>query len=176
MNQRINNKLAFDLYVWIHFILLIFAIVYILTLFIGLKLGYKEMFLPSIVYVIIMAIVALILGVVDNLIRPAYFEGVINFGEISIKSFNPNTRNGLKYFLLIFYRKYLIEHKLNRQSFNNYRIIIEKFGFRKSLILQKIENGKMYESKPINISFLGAKKYTDLILSIDRLKEKISLN
>jgi hypothetical protein len=176
MNQKINNRLAFDFYVWIHFILLIIAIVYISALFVELKLGYKDIFLHSFVFVIVMAPLALILGVIDNLIRPAYFEVFINYGEISIKSFNPNTRNGLKFFLLIFYRKYLIEHKLDRQSYNNYRILIEKFGFKKSLILQKIENGKLYESKPINISFLGAKKYTDLILAIDRLKEKISLN
>jgi hypothetical protein len=39
-----------------------------------------------------------------------------------------------------------------------------------------MDNGKLFESKPINISFLGVRKYTDLILSIDRLKEKISLN
>jgi hypothetical protein len=67
-------------------------------------------------------------------------------------------------------------HSISRQAFNNYRILIEKAGLRKSLILQKIENGKLYESKPINISFLGVKKYTALILSIDRLKEKITLN
>jgi hypothetical protein len=176
MNQKIDNKLAFEFYVWTHFVLMIFAICYISTLFIGLRLGYKGIVLHSFVLVIIIAPIALITIVIDNLIKPAFFEVLINYGEISIKSFNPNTKNGLKFLLLISYKKYLTEHKLDRKSYNNYRILIEKLGFKKSLILQKIENGNLYESTPINISFLGAKKYTDLILAIDRLKEKISLN
>jgi hypothetical protein len=110
------------------------------------------------------------------LIQPAYFEARINFGQIYIKSFNPNKKNGFRFFLMLFYQRYSIEHIIARQSYNNYRIEIERFGFKKNLILQKTENGLLYESKPINISFLGAKKYTDLLLSIDRLKEKISLN
>jgi hypothetical protein len=176
MNKKISNRLAFDLYVWIRFALLIVIVVYILTPLKGLMTGYKNMSPPSVDFIIMMAVMALIITVIDFLIKPSYFEGVINYGAISIKSFSPNTKNGLIFLLMIFYRHSLVEHQLDRQSFNNYRILIEKYGFRKSLIIQKIENGKLYESKPINISFLGAKKYTDLILSIDRLKEKITLN
>lgn len=108
--------------------------------------------------------------------RILIFEAKINFGQIYIKSFNPNQKNRLRFILILFYKKYLIEHTIDRQSYNNYRIEIKRFGFKKRLILQKTEDGNLYESKAINISFLGAKKYTDLLLSIDRIKEKISLN
>jgi len=77
---------------------------------------------------------------------------------------------------MLWYDKYLTELVIDRQSYNNYKLLIDRLGFRKNLILQKIDNGKLYESTPINISFLGAKKYTDLILSIDRLKEKMTMN
>jgi hypothetical protein len=88
------------------------------------------------------------------LIQPAYFEAKINFGQIYIKSFNPNRKNGIRFLLMLFYQKYSIEHTIERQSYNNYRIVISRFGFKKSLILQRTENGKLYESKAINISFL----------------------
>jgi hypothetical protein len=176
MNKKISNRLAFDLYVWIRFVLFIVIVVYIFTLLKGFRTGFKNMSPPSLDLIIMMAVLAFVISIIEFLVKPSYFEGVVNYGDISIKSYSPNKKNGLVFLLIIFYRQYLIEYRIDRHSFNNYRILIEKYGFRKSLILQKLENGKLYESKPINISFLGAKKYTDLILSIDRLKEKISLN
>ena len=77
---------------------------------------------------------------------------------------------------MLFYKRYLIEQTINQKFYNNYILKIDRFGLRRNLILQKIEKGVLYQSKPINISFLGIKKYTNLILSIDRLQEKITLN
>jgi hypothetical protein len=74
------------------------------------------------------------------------------------------------------YRKYLKELKISQLEYNDYKLVINNCGFRKVLILQKINKSGIYETSDINISFLGQKKYTDLILSIDRMKGKINLN
>jgi hypothetical protein len=118
----------------------------------------------------------IVLRFLDYLIKPSYFEATINFGQINIASFSPKNKNGLNFILMFSYKKYLTEYTIERHSYNDYRILIERFGIKKSLILQKTENGKLYESLPINISLLGVRKYTNLILAIDRLKEKFSLN
>jgi hypothetical protein len=55
-------------------------------------------------------------------------------------------------------------------------LVISICGIRKALILQKINKSGIYETSDINISFLGQKKYTELVLSIDRMKGKINLN
>lgn len=176
MNEHINNRLAYNIYVSINFCLTISIIVFF-TFFLIENISTKIYVTHLLTnYLIGLTILYIILKLFDLLIKPSYFEAEIKYGQICIKSFNPNNKNGLRFYLMLFYKKYLLEHTLNRQSYNNYRIEIKCLGFKKSLILQKTENGKIYESSAINISFLGAKKYTDLILSIDRIKEKISLN
>jgi hypothetical protein len=55
-------------------------------------------------------------------------------------------------------------------------LTIGKFGIKKELRLQKINNDGVYKSANINISLLGQKKYTNLIVAIDRLRTKICLN
>lgn len=176
MNQNINNRLAFNIFVIISFCLTFNIIVFFAIFLFESISGNKTFIHQSVIFVITSFMLYLFFVLFNLLIQPAYFEARINFGQIYIKSFNPNKKNGFRFFLMLFYQRYSIEHIIARQSYNNYRIEIERFGFKKNLILQKTENGLLYESKPINISFLGAKKYTDLLLSIDRLKEKISLN
>ena len=176
MNQNISNRLAFNIYVIISFCLT-FIIVVLFSFFLIESISGNKLFIhQSILFVNTVFFLYILFVLISLLIQPAYFEAKINFGQIYIKSFNPNKKNGFRFFLMLFYQKYSTEHIIARQSYNNYRIEIERFGFKKKLILQKTENGKLYESKPINISFLGAKQYTDLLLSIDRLKEKMSLN
>ena len=176
MNHKISNRLAFTIYVWMSFFLSIFMIVCLLIFSLSVINGYKGLIPHPIGLILGPLILAMVFRVFDSIIKPAYFEADISYEQISFKSFNPNTKNGTRFFLMLFFGKYLQDHTIDRKSYNNYRILIERLGFKKSLILQKIEDGKLYESKPINISLLGLKKYTDLILSIDRLKEKISLN
>ena len=176
MEQRINNKLIFNIYVWANFTLLIIFLIFQCALIVGYKTANKELIHYAIFTSVIVVFTTLIIRIIDYLIKPGYFEATIGFGHIQIKSFNQVKNYGFDFLNMLVYRKYLIVHKIDRQSFTSYKIIIELSGFRKSLILQKMENGKLFESKPINISFLGARKYTDLILSIDRLKEKISIN
>jgi hypothetical protein len=176
MDYKISNRIIFNIYAWTNFTLLIIFIIIQVVLLLAYKTANKELVHNVIIVSVILVFTTLIIRIFDYLIKPAYFEATISFGHIHIKSFNQIKNHGFDFLRMLVYRKYLIEHKLDRQSFTSYRINIEFSGFKKSLILQKIENGKLFESGPINISFLGARKYTDLILSIDRLKEKISMN
>jgi len=176
MNNNINNRKVFNIYVWTNFCLFLIFLFYLLISLVVYTTGNKNLIHYIGIYFLIVAIVGFIINILSFFIKPGYFEAIISFGQIRIKSYSPNFKNGFTIYFMIYYNKYLIEHTIERQSFNNYRILIERFGFRKSLILQKMENGKLLESTPINISFLGARKYTDLILSIEKLKEKISLN
>ena len=176
MNENINNRLAFNIYVIISFCLTFIIIVFFAIFLYETISNSKTPLHQSSLFVITSLVLYILLVLFNLLIQPAYFEAKINFGQIYIKSFNPNRKNGFRFFLMLFYQRYSIEHIIARQSYSNYRIEIERLGFKKTLILQKTEDGKLYESKAINISFLGIKKYTDLLLSIDRLKEKISLN
>jgi hypothetical protein len=179
MNDKINNKLAFKVFAWINFFLTTFAIAYFIVFIIETLMDKRISLNSSKEYVnivIIGAVSYIILRFLDYLIKPSYFEATINFGQINITSFTPNNKNGFKFILIFFYNKYLTEHVIERQSYTDYRILIERFGFKKSLFLQKTENGILFESSPINISLLGVRKYTNLILAIDRLKEKFSLN
>jgi hypothetical protein len=176
MRDNINNRISFNFYAWFNFI--IFILFLICWVFISLRIitGNKTIIQVTDPFFIIVMIIFLFLKVFEIIIRPGFFEAEINFGQILIKTYNPDIKNKAYIFKTLFYNKQLQVHSISRQAFNNYRVLIDKSGLRKSLILQKIENGKLYESKPINISFLGVKKYTNLILSIDRLKEKINLN
>ena len=175
MKNTINNRLAFNIYIWTRFFLLIvFLFVIFLHVFkISQAIGFNAI---NFQFIVVLAIFAVLISIFEYLINPAYFEVLIFNGKIIFNYFEPNKRNGFIYILILFYKKYLKEHRIDRQSYNSYKIKIDRFGFRKKLIFQKIDNGKLYESMPINISFLNTRKYTELILSIDRLQEKINLN
>ena len=66
--------------------------------------------------------------------------------------------------------------RISREEYNDYTLTIGKFGFRKELKLQKTNNTGVYKSSTINISLLGQKDYTNLIVAIDRLRTRICLN
>ncbi len=117
------------------------------------------------------------LGALAKLIpSPSYFECIIQQNELRIRFFEPVKKNTLEFIFVLFYQGNLKEHILTRQSYNGYTLKIGKLGIRKFIVLQIINEGKIYDSKPIEISFLGARKYIELILALDRLKEKISVN
>jgi len=175
MKNTINNRLAFNIYIWTRFSLLIFFVFFLLcqAFKIPQTIGFNVI---NGEFIVILAIFALIIFIFEYMINPAYFEALILNGKIVFRNFEPNRKNGLIYILMLFYKKHLKEHIIERQSYNSYKIKIDHLGFRKKLVFQKIDNGKIYESTAINISFLSTRKYTELILSIDRLQEKINLN
>ena len=176
MNKRIDNRIAFNIYMWIIFCFILAMIFYMIFLFIGFADNDVLLKRRLMDYIFIAPVFLLLLKIMDYLVKPSYFEARITSGQIIIKTFDPNKINGLRLLFMLRYDRHLMEQSIDRQFYNNYKISIARWGFRKTMTLQKIDNGKLYESKPINISFLGAKKYTDLILSIDRLREKITMN
>ena len=176
MDNKIDNKLAFNIYVLVNLSIYVLVLGYLLFFIIAANNNDIALKNNLIRYIIICPIVIVISQIFEKLFQPAYFESHILNGAIRFKSFNPNKNNRLRFLLMVNYKKYLIEQSIEQQSYNNYILKIDRLGLRKNLILQKLENGTIYQSKPINISFLGIKKYTNLILSIDRLQEKITLN
>ena len=175
--NKISNKSEFQIYIMVYIILFIFGFLFAIMSISGLFT--HNLIIINTLWVFIPFLI--IFGLFESLIKPSYFETLINEKEIIIKFFRLNfkngfLRNGLKPILLLGYRKHLKEIKLSQHEYNDYKLIIDKFGFRKVLILQKINKNGIYETFEINISLLGQKKYTNLILSIDRLKGKINLN
>lgn len=177
MHIKISNRLAFTMYIWGRLVIQIILIVYLIFLFSASRSGNDEIIRQIKGYVLFLLPGAvLVVLFIDYMLRPTFFEAMITRDQIAIKSYSPYSRTGLGQVAMLFYRKHLTEYYIDRQSYNNYKIHIGRLGLKKSLILQKIKDGQIYESKPIMIHFLSAKKYTELILSIDRLKEKITLN
>jgi len=189
MNQ-IDNKKEFKIFILLNFVIAIFVSL------IGIILIYRLITHEWIIFntligtiaIYIISLICIIFALFDSQIKPSYFETIVNEKEIIIRTFtrtfNPKMRN--KFFNIIYiffniihmlrYKKYLKELKLSQQEYNDYKLMIDKWGMRKILILQKINKNGIYETSKINISLLGQKKYTNLILSIDRLKGKINFN
>ena len=113
---------------------------------------------------------------IDEKVKPAYIEFEIIEDEIIIKTYNPHSNRWESPFALFGYKRRIKELKMNREEYNNYWLTIGRFGLKKELKLQKINNDGVYKSSNINISLLGQQKYTNLILAIDRLRSKICLN
>ena len=113
--------------------------------------------------------------VINSRIAPSYFEAEIVKNQIKITTINTKAQSIAAIFLL-FSNKHKTEYVVNGASFTNYRIVVSLWGFKKQLILQKNQEGSLFESKPINLNFLGYRKYTDLLISIERLSQKMSLN
>ncbi len=176
MNNKIDNRRGFIVYMWVNIGFLLFMVGYVAVLSYGFMTSDKILIQVIKYYVITGPIIVGLLAAFHYLIKPTYFEAVFSTGQIVIKTFNPNKISGLRLLTMINFDKYSATIVINKQLYNNYKITIDRFGFRKILTFQKIENNSIYESKPFDISFLGAKKYTELILSIDRLREKVTMN
>jgi hypothetical protein len=173
--NKIDNNKEFKIYVIINLIIPIFGFIIGILSIRGLII-HDWSFINTLKPYFGLLVIFFLLGLFRSSINPAYIETIINEREIIIRTFNPNIRNGLDFIFMLKYKKYLKELKLSQQEYNDYKLLIDKFGFRRILILQKINKSGIYETSKINISLLGQKKYTDLILSIDRLKGKINLN
>lgn len=173
--NQIDNKKGFQIYVIINLIFSIFGFSIGILSFRGI-MPQDWVFINVLKPYFGFLVVFIVLGIFEFAIKPSYIEIVINEREIILRSFNPNIHNILRFILVFRYKKRLKELKLSKQEYNDYKLLIDRFGLRKRLILQKINKGGIFETSEINISLLGQKKYTNLILSIDRLKGKINLN
>ncbi len=174
-NNQIDNRQEFRIYIIVNLIFSILGFTIGLLSLRGVitqNWNFLEIIKP---YVGLIA-VFIAFGLIEFVIEPSYVESIINEREIIIRTFKPNIRNGLRFILMLRYRKHLSELRLSQNEYNDYKLLIDKCGLRRILTLQKINKSGIYESTEINISLLGQKKYTELILSIDRLKGKINLN
>ncbi|HEX2935449.1 MAG TPA: hypothetical protein VHO72_08865 [Bacteroidales bacterium] len=176
MINKIDNRRGFIVYLWVTIGFIHFMISYVAIFSWGFISSDKQLIQWARDYVIIGPIILSLLAAFHYLIKPAYFEAVFSTGQIVIKTFNSNKMNGLRLLSMFNFDKYSATIVINKQLYNNYKITIDRFGFRKILTFQKIENNSIYESKPFDISLLGAKKYTNLILLVDRLREKVTMN
>jgi len=180
INKMINNKLLFEVYMIVR--LLIFITFIIIAGIIVSRLFLKIDLIPSIFSnkskdsLIILNWIMVFFILIDEKVKPAYIEFKIIEDEIIIKTYNPHSNRWESPFALFGYKRRIKELKMNREEYNNYWLTIGRFGLKKELKLQKINNDGVYESSNINISLLGQQKYTNLILAIDRLRSKICLN
>lgn len=176
IQRQIDNKKYFQIYLIMNLVISIIGIS-ILILYIRGAIIHDVSFIKQFMIPILLFLAFIfVFKRFERILKPAYIETIINEKEIIIRTFQPNFRNGLRFIFMLRYTMYINELKLSQQEYNDYRLLIDKFGFRKKLILQKIKKDGIYESSEINISLLGQKKYTNLILAIDRLKGKINLN
>jgi len=175
IKNQIDNRQGFRIYIIINLIVSL----------LGFTIGFLSIrgiitqdwrFIETIKPYIGLIAVLIAFGLFEFAIKPSYIETIINEREIIIRTFNPNIRNGLRFILMLGYRKKLSELRLSQNEYNDYKLLIDKCGLRRILTLQKIDKSGIYDTTDINISLLGQKKYTELILSIDRLKGKINLN
>ena len=113
---------------------------------------------------------------IDERIKPAFIEYQLIEDEIIIKTYNPHLNRWESPFILFGYKNRFKEYKISRVDYKDYSLTIGKLGLRKELKLQKIDNNGIYETSNINISLLDIRKYTNLIISIDRLRTKFCLN
>ena len=180
INKMINNKPLFEVYMTVR--LLIFITFIIIAGIIVSRLFLKIDLIPSIFSnkskdsLIILNWIMVFFILIDEKVKPAYIEFKIIEDEIIIKTYNPHSNRWESPFALFGYKRRIKELKMNREEYNNYWLTIGRFGLKKELKLQKINNDGVYESSNINISLLGQQKYTNLILAIDRLRSKICLN
>jgi hypothetical protein len=173
--SKIDNKKGFQIYIVVNLIVSIMGFS-IGILSIRSVITQDWSFIDIIKPYLGLITIFILFGLMEVAIKPSYIETTINEREIIIRTFKPNIQNGLRFILMLGYQKHLKELRLSQQEYNDYKLFIDRFGLRKILMLQKINKSGVYETSEINISLLGQKKFTNLILSIDRLKGKINLN
>jgi hypothetical protein len=176
----INNKTLFEIYLslrTIFFIVLAIFIVIIITTKL-LQIEFFSFRFSVYDYVQMNAMNGFIICFlwISEKIKPAFIEFHLTGNEIIIKTYNPHLNRWESPFILFRYKKRIREIKIRRDEYIDYKLTIGKFGLQKELKLQKLYNNGVYETSNINISLLGRKKYTNLILAIDRLRTNIFLN
>ena len=176
MENKIDNNSLFNFYIcfktFINIIAVINCIVFLLYIINYLVFKWALSFL--IIFALFYITLWFILMFIEQLIKPAYFEALISSDKITIKTFSTTKFQGFK-FAFLKYKNYLVEYTIDKDSFDNYKITVGRFGLGKQIVLLKGENDLIKQSEPISISFIDTKRFNDFILSVDRLVEKINL-
>ena len=127
IKSQIDNKLGFKIYIIVNLIVSLFGfIIGILSIrgVITQDWSFIEIIKPFIGFIAIL----IVFGLFESVIKPSYIETIINEREIIIRTFNPNLRNGLRFILILGYRKHLNELRLSRNEYNDYKLLIDKCG------------------------------------------------
>jgi len=169
----INNKILFEVYLIVKLIVLILLIIIggIILSRLFLKIDLIPLLFShegknSLLFLNLLLVCSIL---IDERIKPAYIEFEIIDDEIIIKTYNPHSNRWESPFAIFGYKRRIIELKMSRKEYNDYWLTIGKFGLKKELKLQKINNDGVYESSSINISLLGQKKYTNLLSVLNKL-------
>ena len=170
MENKINNESSYNIYIWfitgLNVIALIFVVLLGLTISKLIALHWLHL------SIMIFGLFYLASLLIEYLTRPAYFETFISNDEIIIKTFTTDRYKGFK-FAFLQYKDNLLKYRISKDSYNDYKILGDRFSFSKQIILMRIENNLIKESQPISLSFICTKRYIDLILAIDRLTGKM---
>jgi len=176
----INNRKTFEIYLILRLIILITIItmtgIIITTLLLKINLYQTVTSYIGSYTLLIVTWTACLLLLIDGKIKPAFIDLQVIEDKIMIRTYNPQFKKWESPFVLLGYKKRIKELLVSREEYNDYKLQFGKFGLKKELKLQKINSSGVYESANINISLLGQRKYTNLILAIDRLRTKICLN
>ena len=108
MDNKINNKLAFNFYVWGNLIIFVLFFLCLLLIFIANKTHNIGLANGILRYILIFPILVAFSKLFDYLIQPAFVEFQITQSEIRFNSFNPNRKNKSRIFSMLFYKRYLI--------------------------------------------------------------------
>lgn len=174
----INNKTEIRIYQLFKISFILVLLIFILSMTITKTIGNQYIIISKDLFYSLFAlnfIMSILMLIIEKL-QPTYIEFHSQNNEIIIKTYEPNPRSLKSFLNFLGYRKNMKEYRVNRDEFTNYKLTVGRFGFRKELKLQRTNNNKVYESASINLSFIGQKNYTNLVLAIDRLCKKICLN
>lgn len=180
----INNRNAFKIYITISLLLyfsMFFLIIGSIPGIINKDLSIIRFLILhfGIISIIVLSVFFLFYGIAilfDYLLKPSYIEADFRESEVVIRTFRSEWKNLIKLNSVLHYQNHLNEIRVTKQEYNDYKLLIDNFGLRRRLIIQKINKAGIHESSEINISLIGLKKYSELILLIDRLKGKLNLN
>ena len=176
----INNKTAFEICLIIRFVIFLVPAIFVGLIF-AARIGGIDLFqlvIHDFIYFALCLFLALafIFSITSEIIKPTFVEFDFASDEIVVKTYRPDLYKKSAPFALFGYKKRIIEFKISKEEYNDYKLTIGKLGIYKELKLQKTNNDGVYDSPKINISLLGQKKYTNLILAVERLRTKISMN
>lgn len=178
--MMISNKKAFEIYLILRSVVLIGLIVVsgVLISTIVFKLDLYDTVASTVgnSTLLICTWLSCVLIIIDGRIKPAYVELSVCDSQIVIRTYSPHLSKWRIQFFLMGYKSRIRELLVSREEFNDYALHFGQLGVKKELKLQKINTTGIYESASINISLLSAGEYTKLILAVDRLRTKFSLN
>jgi len=176
-NRMINNKTLFEIYLILRAIIISTVIILVVMIIMSFftTIDFFQVLLSNYrddgkYTLITFSWILIYFIIIDERIRPAFIEFQLTADEIIIKTYNPHLNRWESPFILFGYKKRITELKISKEEYYDYKLTIGKFGLRKELRLQKMNNNGVFETSDVSISLLRKKEYMNLISDLDRLK------